>query len=211
MSSMEESFGLLIEQAARTRRGRPGHDLEAVLTAAVQLFNERGYDATSMDELARRLKITKSSVYHHVRSKQELLRLAVNHALDGLDDAMAQVQGMTEATALERLEKLIELSVVVLAQRLPYVTLLLRVRGNTDVETEALFRRRVFDQQVTALVRQAQAEGAIRADVDPPTAARLVFGMVNSLIEWYSPERGGADELAVTVSALAFHGLRTRQ
>lgn len=211
MSSMEETFGLLIEQAARTRRGRPGHDLEAVLTAAVQLFNERGYDATSMDELARRLKITKSSVYHHVRSKQELLRLAVNHALDGLDDAMAQVQGMTEATALERLEKLIELSVVVLAQRLPYVTLLLRVRGNTDVETEALFRRRVFDQQVTALVRQAQAEGAIRADVDPPTAARLVFGMVNSLIEWYSPERGGADELAVTVSALAFHGLRTRQ
>ncbi|MEV8503541.1 TetR/AcrR family transcriptional regulator [Actinoplanes sp. NPDC051475] len=211
MSSMEETFGLLIEQAARTRRGRPGHDLEAVLTAAVQLFNERGYDATSMDDLARRLKITKSSVYHHVRSKQELLRLAVNHALDGLDDAMAQVQGMTEATALERLEKLIELSVVVLAQRLPYVTLLLRVRGNTDVETEALFRRRVFDQQVTALVRQAQAEGAIRADVDPPTAARLVFGMVNSLIEWYSPERGGADELAVTVSALAFHGLRTRQ
>ncbi|MFI7602056.1 TetR/AcrR family transcriptional regulator [Actinoplanes sp. NPDC049681] len=209
--SMEEEFGQLIEQAARTRRGRPGHDLEAVLTAAVELFNERGYDATSMDDLAKRLKITKSSVYHHVRSKQELLRLAVDHALDGLDEAMARVQAMTEATALERLEALIEQSVVVLAQRLPYVTLLLRVRGNTDVETEALFRRRLFDQQVTALVKQAQAEGSIRADVDPPTAARLVFGMVNSLIEWYSPERGGAHELAVTVSALAFHGLRTRQ
>ncbi|MEV4641873.1 TetR/AcrR family transcriptional regulator [Actinoplanes sp. NPDC049548] len=209
--SREESFGLLIEQAVRARRGRPGHDLDAVLTAAVQLFNERGYDATSMDDLAKRLKITKSSIYHHVRSKQELLRLAVNHALDGLDEAMAQVQDMTEASAVERLRTLIESSVMVLAERLPYVTLLLRVRGNTTVETEALFRRRHFDQQVTALVRQAQSEGAIRADVDPPTAARLVFGMVNSLIEWYSPERGGAHELAVTVTALAFDGLRTRQ
>ncbi|GGQ61760.1 TetR/AcrR family transcriptional regulator [Couchioplanes azureus] len=207
----EETFGLLIEQEIRARRGRPGHDLEAVLTAAVQLFNERGYDATSMDDLAKRLRITKSSIYHHVRGKQELLRLAVDHALDGLDEAMAQVLRMHEATALDRLESLIRLSVQVLAQRLPYVTLLLRVRGNSDVETEALRRRRLFDHQVTALVKQAQAEGTVRADVDPATASRLLFGMVNSLIEWYSPDRGGADEMAATVTALAFDGLRTRQ
>ncbi|BCJ48911.1 TetR family transcriptional regulator [Actinoplanes sp. NBRC 14428] len=206
----EEVERLLDAHGARSRRGRPGHDLKAVLTAAVQLFNERGYDATSMDDLARRLGITKSSVYHHVRSKQELLRLAVNHALDGLDEAMARVQRMHGASALDRLESLIRLSVLVLAQRLPYVTLLLRVRGNTDVETEALFRRRLFDHQVTTLVRLAQSEGAVRADVDPATAARLLFGMVNSLIEWYSPERGGAEDLAATVTALAFDGLRTR-
>ena len=196
--------------AVRGRRGRPGHDLDAVLTAAVRLFNERGYDATSMDDLARRLNITKSSIYHHVRSKQDLLRLAVGHALDGLDEAMAQVREMADASALDRLESLVRLSVLVLAERHPYVTLLLRIRGNTDVETEALERRRLYDQQVTTLVKQAQAEGAIRADVDPATAARLLFGMVNSLIEWYSPSRGGAGELAATVTAIAFDGLRTR-
>ncbi|MFI5937973.1 TetR/AcrR family transcriptional regulator [Actinoplanes sp. NPDC051494] len=194
----------------RQRRGRPGHDLDAVLAAAVALFNERGYDATSMDDVARGLGITKSSVYHHVRGKQDLLRMAIDHALDGLDDAMTQVRGLPDATALERLETLIRLSVLVLTSRLPYVTLLLRVRGNSDVELAALARRRAFDHDVTALVKAAQAEGSVRPDVDPATAARLLFGMVNSLVEWYSPGRGNAGTLACTVTALAFDGLRTR-
>ena len=199
-----------LEAGPRPRRGRPGHDLGAVLAAAVRLFNERGYEATSMDDVARRLKITKSSLYHHVTGKQELLRIAVDQALDGLHEVMDEVEGL-ESPALDRLETLIRRSVLVLAERLDYVTLLLRVRGNTAVEQQALLRRRIFDAKVTELVKQAQAEGAVRPDVDAATAARLLFGMVNSLIEWYSPRRGGAAELADTVTTIAFDGLRTRQ
>ncbi len=195
----------------RPRRGRPGHDLDAVLAAAVQLFNTHGYDATSMDDVARRLGITKSSVYHHVRGKEELLRLAMDHALTGLDEALAEVRDLAGASALHRLETLLRSSVLVLADRLQYVTLLLRVRGNSEVELAALARRRDFDQEVTALVKAAQSEGAIRPDVDPATAARLLFGMVNSLTEWYSPGRRNAAEIAATVTALAFDGLRTRR
>ena len=199
-----------LEERNRPKRGRPGHDLGAVLAAAVRLFNERGYEATSMDDVAKRLGITKSSLYHHVTGKQELLRIAVDQALDGLHEAMDEVEGM-EAPALDRLEILIRRSVLVLAERLEYVTLLLRVRGNTAVEQEALLRRRIFDAKVTELVKRAQAEGAIRPDVAAATAARLLFGMVNSLIEWYSPRRGGATELADAVTTIAFDGLRTRQ
>jgi AcrR family transcriptional regulator len=192
------------------RRGRPGHDQDAVLTAAVRLFNERGYEATSMGDLAERLGITKSSIYHHVTSKQELLRMAVDYALDGLFEASRQVESL-DAPAIDRLESLIRRSVLVLADRLEFVTLLLRVRGNTAVERQALLRRRVFDAKVTALVLLAQAEGGVRADVEPAIAARLLFGMVNSLTEWYRPERGGAEALADTVTAMAFDGLRTRR
>ncbi len=200
----------LLEEPGRPKRGRPGHDLGAVLAAAVRLFNERGYEATSMDDVAKRLGITKSSLYHHVTGKQELLRIAVGQALDGLHEAMDEVEAQ-DAPAIDRLETLIRRSVLVLAERLEYVTLLLRVRGNTEVEQQALLRRRIFDAKVTELVKQAQAEGAIRPDVDAATAARLLFGMVNSLIEWYSPQRGGAAELAATVTTIAFDGLRTRQ
>ncbi len=52
------------------RRGRPGHDLASVLAAAVELFNERGYDGTSMRDLADRLGIAKSAIYHHVAGKE---------------------------------------------------------------------------------------------------------------------------------------------
>ena len=192
------------------RRGRPGHDVEAVLAAAVRLFNERGYDFTSMFDIAESLGITKSSVYHHISGKEQLLQIAMDRALDGLFEAADEVKAL-EAPAVERLEQLIRRSVLVLTDRLEFVTLLLRVRGNTAVEQRALVRRREFDARVTELVMQAQAEGDVRADVDPATAARLLFGMVNSLTEWYRPRRGSAERLADTVTALAFDGLRTRQ
>jgi AcrR family transcriptional regulator len=192
---------------APRRRGRPGHDQDAVLNAAVRLFNERGYDATSMFDIAESLGITKSSVYHHISGKEQLLRMAIDRALDGLFDAADEVKSL-DLPAIERLEQLIRRSVLVLAERLEFVTLLLRVRGNTPVEQRALARRRVFDGVVTDLVKQAQAEGGLRPDVDPATAARLLFGMVNSLAEWYSPRRGGARAMADTVATIAFDGLR---
>ena len=73
MAKDEASRGLGIELP---RRGRPGYDLASVLAVAVDLFNERGYDGTSMRDLAGRLGIAKSAIYHHVAGKEELLSLA---------------------------------------------------------------------------------------------------------------------------------------
>ncbi|MBB4685640.1 TetR/AcrR family transcriptional regulator [Amycolatopsis jiangsuensis] len=190
------------------RRGRPGYDLESLLQVAAKLFNERGYDGTSMEDLSRKLGITKSAIYHHVPGKEELLRLAVDRALDGLF-AVADETAELAGPAIERLEHLVRGSVLVLADRLPFVTLLLRVRGNTKVERAALARRREFDHLVTDLVKQAEAEGDVRPDLDPAVAARLLFGTVNSLIEWYRPRRDSpATDLADAVCKMAFEGLR---
>jgi AcrR family transcriptional regulator len=191
------------------RRGRPGHSLDTLLDAAVALFNERGYEATSVDEVATRLGVTKSAIYHHVPSKVELLRLALDRALDALF-AVTQKTGATTGPAIDRLEYVVRGSVRVLAAELPFVTLLLRLRGNTEIERTALQRRREFDRIVTGLVRAAEHEGDVRTDVDPAVISRLLFGTVNSLTEWYRP--GGdlsADDLADAVVTITFSGLRT--
>lgn len=190
------------------RVGRPGYDLDSLLAVAVAVFNQRGYDGTSMEYLANRLGITKSAIYHHVPGKAELLRLAVNRALDALFAATREPD-TTTGPALDRLENLVRRSIHVLVEQLPYVTLLLRVRGNTTVERRALARRREFDHLVEQLVQQARDEGSVRTDVDPALVSRLIFGTVNSLVEWYRPARGlGADELADAVVAVLFDGLR---
>ncbi|TDB91577.1 TetR/AcrR family transcriptional regulator [Actinomadura sp. KC216] len=198
-------------QAKARRRGRPGYDKESLLRVAVKVFNERGYDGTSMDELSKRLGISKSAIYYHVAGKDELLQLAVDRALDGLFAAADQA-GAVEGRAIDRLEHLVRASVAVLVAEQPFVTLLLRVRGNTAVEKRALARRREFDHLVSGLVAQAEADGDIRPDIDPAITARLLFGLVNSLIEWYRPRRGGAgaDEIADALCKVAFDGLRTR-
>jgi AcrR family transcriptional regulator len=198
------------ENAAPPRRGRPGHSLDSLLDVAVAVFNERGYDATSMDELATRLGITKSAIYHHVSSKVELLRLALDRALDALF-AVTEEPGATTGRAIDRLEHVVRGSVKVLTAELPFVTLLLRVRGNSDVEREAQQRRRAFDRIVTDLVRAAEDEGDVRPDVDPAVTSRLLFGTVNSLTEWYRPDGGlSADDLADALVTTTFQGLRAR-
>lgn len=192
------------------RRGRPGHSLDSLFDTAVAVFNERGYDATSMEELATRLGVTKSAIYHHVPSKVELLRLALDRALDALFAVTAE-PGAVTGPAIDRLEHVVRGSVRVLAEQLPFVTLLLRVRGNSPVEQAALRRRRQFDRIVTGLLRAAVGEGDVRVDVDPAITSRLLFRTVNSLTEWYRPGGGlSADDLADAVVATTFQGLRAR-
>jgi AcrR family transcriptional regulator len=196
--------------SAGRRRGRPGHDLSSVLAAAVELFNERGYDGTSMRDLAARLGIAKSAICHHVTGKEELLRLAVDRALDGLFALLDEISAM-QAPAIARLEELARRSVLLLVAELPFVTLLLRVRGNTRAERAALARRREFDAAVASLVTQARDEGDLRPDVDPALVARLLYGTINSLVEWYRPREGGRPgDLAEIVVAVAFDGLRVK-
>lgn len=194
-----------------TTARRDTYTPESLLSVAVQVFNERGYDGTSMEHLSRAAGISKSSIYHHVTGKEELLRRAVSRALDGLfgilDEEHARV-----GPAVERLEYVLRRTVQVLIAELPYVTLLLRVRGNTVTERWALERRREFDHRVAALLRASAAEGDVRTDVEVRLATRLVFGMINSVVEWYRPEgRGMAErEVADAVVRLAFGGLEKR-
>ena len=196
-------------EPARRGVGRPArHSPDELLALVAQEFLARGYDATSMADLARATGMTKSAIYSHVTGKQELLRLTVSRAMDALF-AVLDEPAARQGRAVERLEHVVRRSAEVLVDQLPYVTLLLRVRGNTPVEREALARRRDFDDRLSALVRSAIDEGTVRDDLDPRLVTRLLFGMVNSVAEWYRPQRAlSADEIADAAVSLAFQGLR---
>ena len=197
-------------QAAAPRRGRPPRFTpDELLGLVVAEFNARGYDATSMEDIARATGMTKSAVYHHVSGKEELLRRALDRALEGLFAVLDEPAGTT-GPAVDRLEHVVRRSTQVLVDLLPFVTLLLRVRGNTDVERAALERRRAFDRRLSGLVQDAIDAGEVRADLDPRLVSRLLFGTVNSLTEWYRPDGPhGADELGDAIVALTFEGIRT--
>ena len=193
------------------RRGRPGYDQETVLRRAVDLFNRQGYDATSMADLASELGFSKSAIYHHAPSKAHLLEQALREALDSLSAALEAAAAEQHLTAYDRLRAAVRGSVAVLVSHLPAVTLLLRVRGNSDVELEALRRRRRIDDRLAELVDAAVAEGSLRDDIPSDLASRLLFGMVNSMVEWVRPEgRYDVEVLADSVAALAFEGLGRR-
>jgi AcrR family transcriptional regulator len=195
----------VVRRARKSRDGaRQVYDTASLLAVAVAEFNTRGYDATSMEDLSRAAGITKSSFYHHVSGKEELLRMALERALDGLFGILEEPEAH-DGPPLPRLRHIVRRQV--LTSDLPYVTLLLRVRGNTETERWALARRRAFDATIASLVADAVAEGQVRADVEPSVAARLLSGTVNSIIEWYRPGRPGAETLPDDVVRMVSEGI----
>jgi AcrR family transcriptional regulator len=195
----------------RRGRGRPGYDQATVLRRAIELFNRKGYEGTSVADLAAELGFSKSAIYHHVPSKEHLLAQALDEALDELTAVVRDAQDSSGGTAYERLRSVVRRSAGVLVAHQAAVTLLLRVRGNSPVEQEALSRRRWIDAQLAQLVRAAAAEGAIRGDLPPELVSRLIFGMVNSLAEWFRADGEiTVEAVADAVTAIAFAGLDAR-
>lgn len=101
-----------------TTARRDTYTPESLLSVAVRVFNERGYDGTSMEHLSKAAGISKSSIYHHVSGKEELLRRAVSRALDALFAILDEPRA-GEGRAVERLEYVVRRTVEVLTAELP--------------------------------------------------------------------------------------------
>jgi AcrR family transcriptional regulator len=192
------------------RKNRQPYDLDSITEVAIKVFNQHGYDGTSMEQIARAAGIKKASLYHHIASKEELLARALDRALNPLFAVLSE-PGAIEGRAVERLKYIVRRAVEIELQFLPEVSLVLRVRGNTKTERRAIERRREFDAVMTNLVLQAVREGDVRADLNPALVTRLLFGMTNWLVEWYRPDGSlSGSEIVHSILAFAFEGIGKR-
>jgi AcrR family transcriptional regulator len=200
----------------RKKAGRPSkaerhpRDLERVIDAAIRVFNRHGYEASSMEAVARETGLSKSSLYHHVSSKEELLARALDRAFTPLLATFAE-EGALTGSPFERLRYIVNRAVLITLEFAREVELLQRVKGNSRIERDALRRRQTVDHTFQAIVEEAVKAGQLRSGVDASLTTRLLFGLSNSLTQWYRP-RGpvGAEAIAQAVTHLVFEGLQAR-
>ena len=195
------------EPPVRRRRGRPGYDQETILRTAVELFNRKGYDATSMGDLAKELGLTKPAIYHHVTSKEQLLSLALDDALDELTALVTEASDERTGTA--------PTSVCATwcgAASRSWWRTSRPSRSCCGCAATARSSRRPWSGAAgwtTVSPRSSRTrskEGALRDDVPPALVSRLLFGMVNSLVEWYRAD--GAYDTATVARRGHDDGLR---
>lgn len=186
---------------------RKPYDLDAIVDIAVQVFLRRGYDGASLDQVAEAAGIAKASIYYHADGKEALLARGAGRALDALF-AVLEEPAAKEGREIDRLKYVVKRTIEITVKRLPEVALLLRVRGNTETERWILQERRRFDRLVAKIVNDAQSKGQIRADLEAGLITRLLFGMLNSITEWYRPGGGlNADDVVAAATRIAFDGL----
>ena len=191
-----------------SRKGQTTHTIESLTQISIDLFMRHGYEATSVELIAKSAGITKSAIYYHVSSKEELLRRAISNAVSKLFDILKEPEA-ENGTSVARLEHIFRRLAEIEFDYLKEIALLLRVRGSTKTERWALEQRRKFDRHVQELIVLAQEAGEIRGDIDALVIDRLVFGMLTWIPEWYHKGHKTAPETVVDAAiALIFEGLR---
>lgn len=163
---------------------------QEILRTAARLFQQRGYDATSMNDVAAALKLSKGGLYHHFQSKDEILFEIMNHAMDITEErVLGPVRSIRNPE--ERLRTLIRLHIeVVLSPRDREITVML----HENHPLPPALRRRINGRKkeyihfLENLIAEIQGSRRAAARVSPRAAAFALLGMINWIYQWYKPE-----------------------
>jgi AcrR family transcriptional regulator len=192
---------------------------QEILRTAARLFQQRGYDATSMNDVAAALKLSKGGLYHHFQSKDEILFEIMNHAMEITQDRVLNPV-RTIADPEERLRALIRLHIeVVLSPRDREITVMLhenhplppalRKRINARKKDYIHFLENLMAEvQNTDAQNKAQRSNQAKSKVSPRAAAFALLGMINWIYQWYKPEGNlQAQNLIPQFTELIFGGI----
>jgi TetR/AcrR family transcriptional regulator, cholesterol catabolism regulator len=178
-----------------------------ILSSAARIFSRKGYDKTSLEEIAAGLKLSKASLYHYVHSKEELLYLvqlqAIEEARDNLERVLSSVDD-----PVEKLRRAIRSHVTIITQ--PHVIGAFRQQEQALTlkwRREIVAAREGFERQLQTIVREGMEIGAFRAD-DWKMATMAILGALNWTVRWYSNQgRLSASEIGDFMVDFLLRGL----
>lgn len=168
-----------------------------VVAAAAKLFYTNGYDATSVQDVADALGILKGSVYHYIRTKEDLLFAVVE------DAHTASIANIEKLSALEgdvptKIRAFVRAHLELLIHERVKLGVYLRDFRSLSNEHKRLVsaQRREYSDYLQSLLEQGQQEGTVAADLNPRLTTIAILGMLNWTHEWYR-ERGRANREAI--------------
>jgi len=194
-------------EAFASRRRDPATKREAVLKTAAQLFLEKSYGRTSLNDVADRLNITKPALYHYFRNKEEILlecyRLGTTLIGDTLDNIASDC-----GTGLEKVEAFIYSYANVMTVNFGRCVMRL---DDGDLSSAALAEVRNYKRKIARRLRSFIQEGIEDGSIAPcdaKIAAFAIAGAVNWICQWYEPEGAlSAEEIASQFARILTQGL----
>ena len=179
-----------------------------ICRTAAQMIRERGFDATSVSDIARALGITKAGLYHYIHGKTQLLFDIMQYGLDELEREVAK-PAMKIGDAEQRLRFMIGMHARIVTRGHGAVTILVdEARALTPAQNRQITRRkRKYFDFLRATLGELKSDGKLR-DVDITVAAFGLLGVINWVSRWYQPG-GDLDEkqIAEQIIDIAFNGL----
>jgi AcrR family transcriptional regulator len=180
------------------RRKRRGE----VLDAAVRVFHERGYEATSIQDIADEVGILKGSIYYYITSKQDVLFEILDEVHRGALSAVLEAIEV-DGDPLQRIRAFVTTLARFNAENLARMGIFLHdFRSLSEPRRKEIVRERDrYDRILRMLISEGQEEGFVCPDVDPKLTALAAMGMINTIYQWYRPTGGLRSEYIGSVYA----------
>jgi AcrR family transcriptional regulator len=183
---------------------------EAVLRAAVRMFNARGFHATSLDDVASSLGVSKPTIYHYLGNKDQVLLECVTRGLEQLREA-ADAVSVTPGTGLDRLRGFLQRYAEINMD--DFGRCVIRTGGEALSPASATRFRALkgrIDQAMRSLIREGMEDGSI-ASADVKLTAFTIAGALNWPARWHDPGKGSnARTIAAKMVDILTSGLAPR-
>jgi AcrR family transcriptional regulator len=194
-------------QAFATRRRDPATKREAVLQTAAQLFLEKSYSRTSLNDVAERLSITKPALYHYFRNKEGLLLECYRLGTAMIEETLNEIAAHC-GNGFGKVEAFIYSYANVMT--VDYGMCVMRLDegdlSRSAFENVRRYKRKI-DRRLRSFIEEGIADGSI-APCDARLAAFAIAGAVNWICKWYKPQGPSPpDRIASEFSKILTRGL----
>ncbi|MFC4272720.1 TetR family transcriptional regulator [Sneathiella chungangensis] len=183
----------------------------AVLRTGARLFNEHGFDRTSLDDIASELNVSKRTLYYYVKNKDDILFECSRLALEFMEETLASSQN-NDLPPLERIAMIMRSYLDLLSNEFGACLALSNDNVLSEESRKTLRKgRKKLDQAIRDLVDQGVKDGSI-APCEPKLAAAAIFGAFNWVPYWQT--RGNREtysEIANSFLNIFLDGLRARK
>ena len=182
---------------------------KAIVAAAAELFAERGFGSTSLEDIAEVLGVTKGALYYHVKNKEEILRLIYLSVLNVAEEPLRRIVE-SDLPPAEKLHRAIEHHIEVSADRSPAITVFYREHPHLTgpFAREITLRQKDYERYFEQIIEEGLKTGAFKAGSDPKIIMFGILGMCHWLSQWYKPAgRYTPQQIAIMFTNMVEHGL----
>ena len=215
---MTTESGIGKRRALARKEGHPAYVTKRaqMVQAAALLFKEKGYEATTLNDIAEAVGADRATIYYYVSSKEELLHEAVGDT-SSANLAMMKALQESDLPPVERVKAFIENTLIAYEENYPQVfvyiqedmTKVARKKGAWSKRMAAQIRE--FEAGVVELLQAGVDDGTFRSDLDVEIVSKALWGMLNWTHRWHKPGgRISAKDIAETFAAVFLEGLAPR-
>jgi TetR/AcrR family transcriptional regulator, cholesterol catabolism regulator len=184
---------------------------QRILDAAARTFRDKGYFATTLNDIAHAARLRAGSIYYHFESKEQILEEVLDIGIVRISEAVIRDVGSLPpaATPAEKIRVGIETHLRTLLQHGPYSSASLRVFGQAprSAQRRNLRLRAQYADFWRELLNEAREAGEIDGNFDLSLIRMFLFGALNWTVEWYKPGKRTLSEFAEEVCTILFHGV----